>query len=316
MSGMLSEYNFKAIRPITIDSSILSSTNATDATAEYASATTYADGDQVKVTTTSGGAATATFKIYESQVGSNQGNDPTTDSGTNWVEVSSTNPYKMFDNIPQDQTQVSGGIDVTITPGEGVNSLALINLTAETVDITVTSLSGGGTVYSETINLSDTTKISSWYEFFFEDALYYSNDVKLDIPYFSDCVITVNINGTGTVGCGALIIGKQATLGWTQHGSDFGYVDYSAIDIDADGRFSITTGDFSKRQTLRVDLLVDHWNGIEKALFALRNTPAVWVAEESYKSAIIFGFLREFDIKLSNPALARAEIDLIGLLSS
>jgi hypothetical protein len=59
-----------------------------------AGGTTYADGDRVIVTT-------GYHKIYESQQAANTGNDPTTDDGTWWLEVSSTNRWKMFDAIVQ-----------------------------------------------------------------------------------------------------------------------------------------------------------------------------------------------------------------------
>ena len=87
----------KLIRPETITDSIFqSSTVAETDEAEWASGTTYADGDLVMVTSTAGGAATATHKIYESQAGSNTGNDPTIDDGTYWTEVSSTNSCDLL----------------------------------------------------------------------------------------------------------------------------------------------------------------------------------------------------------------------------
>jgi hypothetical protein len=55
-----------------------------------AGGTTYADGDRVIVTTPN------IHKIYESQQAANTGNDPTTDDGTWWLEVSSTNRWKLF----------------------------------------------------------------------------------------------------------------------------------------------------------------------------------------------------------------------------
>jgi len=79
----------KIIRPETITDSIFQSSTVTEADeSEWASGTTYADAALVMVTGTGGGAATATHKIYESQQGSNTGNDPTIDDGTYWVEVS------------------------------------------------------------------------------------------------------------------------------------------------------------------------------------------------------------------------------------
>ena len=76
----------KLIRPETVTDTIFQSSDVPEN--DYSAwlvGTTYADGDRVIVTTPN------IHKIYESQQGANTGNDPTTDDGTWWVEVSSTN---------------------------------------------------------------------------------------------------------------------------------------------------------------------------------------------------------------------------------
>lgn len=110
----LGHNKMKIIRPVTITDSVFRSSNIPEADqAEWVSSTTYHVDDLVMVTTTANGAATATHKIYKS-AHSNAGNDPTIDTGTNWTEVSSTNRWKMFDTVVQDQTVADTGTS-TIT---------------------------------------------------------------------------------------------------------------------------------------------------------------------------------------------------------
>jgi len=74
----------KVIEPITITNTILSSSNVAenDYTA-WSSGTSYSIGDKVMVVGT-------THKNYESKTNSNLGNDPTTDDGTNWIDLGAT----------------------------------------------------------------------------------------------------------------------------------------------------------------------------------------------------------------------------------
>lgn len=313
----MTDINFKVIRPITIDSSILTSTNATDSTAEYSSATTYAANDLVKVTGTAGGAASATYKIYESQVGSNTGNDPTTDSGTNWSEVSSTNDYKMFDAIPQDQTSRADSLAVTITPGETANAIAFVNTQAEEAVISITSIKGGGTVYSDTVSLIDDSQIGDWYEFFFEPVRYLGDYALTGLPTYDDVVITVTLNLTGgTVLCGALVLGQFAEIGWLQHGSSFGLVDYSTTSVDANGRFTITAGNYSKRVSASVTCETRLWSGVQAIFYDLRNLPVVWIGDETVPGSVVYGYYREFQINVSNPTLTNITMTIQGLTAT
>lgn len=307
----------KVIRPVTVDSTKLTSTNATDSTAEYSSATTYADGDLVKVTGTAGGAASATYKIYESQLGSNQGNDPTIDSGTNWVEVSSVNEYKMWDSVPQDQTSRADSLTVVVTPGEAINAIAFINTVATSVQITITSAVGGGTVYSATQSLIDTTMVGDWYDYFFEPIRRYGDFAITGLPQYSDCVITLTFTETGgNVLVGACVLGQFAELGTLEHGSQFGLTDYSTTSVDANGRFTITPGNYSKRWSVTVACETRLWSGVQGIFFDLRNTPVVWIGDEDVPGSIVYGYYREFQINVTNPALTMISLQVQGLTAT
>src|SRR6056297_1405470 len=166
------------IRPVTVDNTILVSSNVTeDDYAEWASGTTYADGDRVIVIGT-------THKVYESLVGSNTGNDPTTDDGTNWLELGATNRWKAFDQKISDQVENTTSIEYTFNDTSSyVTSLVLFGLegTSATVKVTLpnyilledsnTLLAEDGSflnndnaeVYNETVSLVDNRDVDDWY---------------------------------------------------------------------------------------------------------------------------------------------------------
>lgn len=298
----------KLIRPETVTDTIFQSSDVPEN--DYSAwlvGTTYADGDRVIVTTPN------IHKIYESQQGSNTGNDPTTDDGTYWLEVSSTNRWKLFNGIVQEQTEQAGGMEYVLQSPNVVNSLALINVdcaevTVEMVDATE------GTVYDETFSLISDSGIQDWYAYFFEPIVRDDRLAILDLPPYANADITVTFTDTGTAKCGALIIGQFADLGFSQHGASFSIIDYSTKTTDSQGRVSITDGPYANK--LEVDVVLDTsaFGVARNVLTDLRTTPVVWVAEEDNRNSIVYGYYREFDIILSNPTTSRCSLEIEGLV--
>ncbi len=54
---------------------------------------------------------------------------------TNWLEVDSTNRWKAFNGVLGSQTSQATKIEYVLTPGEVIDSVALLNLDSDTVDI-------------------------------------------------------------------------------------------------------------------------------------------------------------------------------------
>jgi hypothetical protein len=303
----------KIIRPVTITDSIFQSSTVPEADqAEWLSGTTYQAGDLVMVTTTANGAATATHKIYSS-VQSQTGNDPTVDDGTNWTEVSSTNRWKMFDAVVQDQTVNATSINTVLQSPTVVNSLALLNVNGTTVVITVTD-AVEGVVYNETFNLTSYSGIQDWYAYFFEPIVRKNQLALTDLPPYSNTSISVTINSGADAKVGALVIGQFADLGLSQHGASISIIDYSTKTTDAQGRVTITDGPYADKMDVDVVLDTSQIGQANTTLSSLRTTPAVWIAEDNNDDLVIYGYYREFDIILSNPTISRLSLEIEGLV--
>ena len=297
----------KLIRPETVTDTIFQSSDVPEA--DYSAwlvGTTYADGDRVIVTT-------GVHKIYESQQSANTGNDPTTDDGTWWLEVSSTNRWKLFNGIVQEQTEQAGGMEYVLQSPTVVNSLALINVDCAEVTIEMVDATEG-TVYDETFSLISDSGIQDWYAYFFEPIVRDDRLAILDLPPYAGADITVTFTDTGTAKCGALIIGQFADLGFSQHGASFSIIDYSTKRTDAQGRVTITDGPYANKLDVDVILDTSAFGVARNILTGLRTTPVVWVAEEDNRNSIIYGYYREFDIILSNPTTSRCSLEIEGLV--
>lgn len=298
----------KLIRPETVTDSIFQSSDVPEN--DYSAwlvGTTYADGDRVIVTTPN------IHKIYESQQGSNVGNDPTTDDGTWWAEVSSTNRWKLFNSIVQEQTVQAGGMEYVIQSPSVVNSLALINVDCASVTVEMVDATEG-TVYDETFSLISDSGIQDWYAYFFEPIVRDDRLAILDLPPYANADITVTFTDTGDAKCGALIVGQFADLGFAQHGASFSIIDYSTKTTDDQGRVTITDGPYANKLEVDVIMNTSEFGVARSILTDLRTTPVVWIAEDDNRNSIIYGYYREFDIILTNPTLSRCSLEIEGLV--
>ena len=264
------------------------------------------------VTTTANGAATATHKIYSS-VHSNAGNDPTVDDGTNWTEVSSTNRWKMFNAVVQEQTVQANQIVTTLQSPTVVNSMAFLNVAATTIEVTVTD-SVEGVVYDETFNMTSYSGIQDWYAYFFEPIIRKDQLAITDLPPYANASIEVTINANADAKIGALVMGQFADLGLSQHGASLSIVDYSTKTTDAQGRVTITDGPYADKMEVDVVLDTSQIGNANSTLSSLRTTPAVWIAEDNNDDLVIYGYYREFDIILSNPTISRLSLEIEGLV--
>jgi hypothetical protein len=303
----------KVIKSNTVTPTTLTATDVPENDAsEWDSSTNYHVGNQAMVTTTANGAATATHKIYVS-VHSQSNNDPTIDDGTNWTVVSSTNRFKMFNDVVQEQTTQSNIIDVTITPAVVTTSLAAVNVDCASITVVVTDPSEG-IVYNQTFSMTSYSGITNWYDYFFT-AIDRKQELSiLGLPPYSQADIDVTFNDSGeTAKVGALVLGTSATIGDSQYGASFGIIDYSLKSVDAQGRTTVTAGTYSDEADIDVVIETGRFAEVKKILTDLRTTPSVWIAEDNTEGTIIYGYYREFDVLLTGPVVSMCTLSIEGL---
>lgn len=298
------------IKPITVTDSVLTSTNiAENDYAEWNSATTYAIGDNVISVTT--------HRIYESVTASNLNNDPTTDDGTNWLNIGATNRWKAFDNYISDPVTNTTSIQYTLTPPNGSipSAVALLNLKGISANVTVTD-SVDGEVYNTDIALLDNRNIVDWYTYFFEEQVQREEALFLDIPPYIGAVVSVTVQEEvgQTAELGQLVFGFLSDVGLTVYGTAIGIEDYSIKSRDAFGNAIIVQRNFSQTVDFDVKFETQNARKIQKTLAALRATPVVYLGstDVSY-GTLVYGFYRRFDITLETPSYAFASIEVEGL---
>jgi len=274
--------------------------------AEWLVGTTYADGDRVIVTTPN------IHTIYESAQGANTGNNPVSDDGTWWTVVSSTNRWKMFNDVIQEQTVQTDGIDVTLEQAQIVTALSAVNVDCESIDVIMTD-PVEGEIFNQNYPMISYSGITNWYDYFFLAIERKSELVVIGLPPYASADINVVFNGAGDVKVGALVLGTALTIGDSQYGASFGIIDYSTKSVDAQGRTTITEGTYSDEADIDVVIETGRFAQVKKILTELRNQPSVWVASEEADGTLIYGYYREFEVLYTGPNVSMCTLSIEGL---
>lgn len=293
----------KIIRPVAI-STLVSSTVPENDYAEYNPATTYGAGDRVIIA--------AEHKIYESLQASNTGHAPST-SVTWWLEVGATNRWKMFDDSITAQTSNPDEITVAVLPASRIDSLALLNVDATTVQVTMTDPLEG-VVYDKSFSLSDTSGISDWYAYFFEPIERKYDLIVTGLPQYPNAELTISLANEGhTVLCGECVIGQQKVIGKTMQGPSIGIQDYSVKQRDAFGNYTVLERSFNKRANFTVMVDAQFVDTLQRLLAQYRAVPIVYIGTDSYASTFIYGFYKDFSIEIAYLKHSICSLEVEGL---
>lgn len=295
----------RLIRPTTLTDAMLTSSTApeTDYPA-WSSVTAYTVGARVILT--------ATHRRYEALAASTNVS-PSTDP-TKWLDLGPTNRWAMFDARVGTATSRTASLQVGLEPG-AIDALALIDTQAESATVTLTV--GGVQVYSrsQTFNVGGVA-IDNWFSWFFEPLGQKTSMLFLDVPVYAAGQLSVTLtrdNPADSVSCGTLLVGRQLSLGDTEHGADIGIIDYSRKETDQFGVTSVVERAFAKRMTAKVVMATDAIDDIHRSLAALRATPVLWIGSESFESLTVYGFYKEFSIDIAYPTVSYCSLTIEGL---
>jgi hypothetical protein len=293
----------KIIRPVkTICENIVSS-NVPLVEPLYSAATTYSKGSRVV-----NDACGAT--VYESLANSNT-NHPVTDTAW-WLPIGASNYYAMFDTKIGTQTTNPDSIVIEVSLNALVNSVALINVDANTARFEAWNLVNEK-ILDMTVSLRDLGRVD-YYDYFTRELEILENYVTFEIPTIGQGRGKLTLEKTGsTAKLGALIYGSQFELGKTLYGATVGIKDFSTKEDDIFGNYIIISRGY--RDKIEVDLFVplNNINRLRKVLSDYRTEPLVWSAEDETGTLLTYGYYKDFSIVLSNPLGADCSLQIEGL---
>jgi len=298
------------------DLALVSSNVAGSAYSEYAAGTTYATGNNVKVSFESDG-TTPVFPVkeYQSLADSNTGNYPP-DDPVNWIELGAENRCKMFDQYVNTQTENAADIEVVID-ANGAESIGIFGLygTAVTLEL----IRNAETIKSKTIDLRTLIPEAGWYSWLYDAYEYGLSQVIWEFPrYISGATLEITITArSGAAACGMVVLGNASVLGSTRYDAKVGIDDYSIKATDSLGRAYLHQGNYANRADIDMWILNTHIDYVSRQLTAIRGIPAIFDCNNSgseYQSLSIYGYVQNFDIIISGPLRSKCSLEIKGLI--
>lgn len=302
----------RVVLPVSITpASLISTSVAEPATGEtsYAANITYAKGARA--------ISTSTHRLYESLKPGNQGN-PLPEAGVTatewWLDLGPTMRWRMFDQLRNTGTSGPSPLSVTVTPGQRINTLAMLGIVADSAQITM--VSNGQTVYQRTVTFSERRTIS-WTGYYFGEYRQRPNVPLFDLPPYAGAQVTVTFTrAAGDVTVGALIFGTFEELGEVQLDAESDATNYSVVERDVFGETATLVQRRSvPRATVTVWCENTRVRRITEIRAALNAVPALWSAIDDaehpyFDPLLILGIYKRFTISMAQPDHAVISLDL------
>lgn len=298
------------IDPATIETSNISYSPAIaeDEWLIYDSAKTY---DTPATAATSGNEHTVIYNhgIYECLADGAIGVLPDSDQ-TKWVRTGTTKFYSAFDDIVGTQTAVAEVVDVTLSGLPLANALALFNLDASELQITVTE--GGATIYDETISLVSSPR-SGWWSWVWGSVKHKENYSVIFPPTSGSIRIQIKKTGS-TAKVGNIVFGTSQYVGKLLSGGSLNRQDYSSVETDDYGNTAII-----KRKNVRTPSITALANtsdvdAIDQVLRDLSAKPIAFIGGGYYRSLSVYGLFRDTDIGIVSPPYTEININILEMI--
>lgn len=302
---MPNELAIRLVKPFAVNDTTLISSNVAETDySVWSSATTYALGDYVIMTT-------GVHKVFKSTAASNLNNNPTT-ATDKWQFVSYTNRYKMFDTSTTSKTSVAGTISVVVRPGQVTTAVALLSITGASARIRVID-PVAGTVVDQTRSLAGVPQQSGLWYWLFGTRIAPTQFILTGLPPYPNADIYIDITGANA-SCGTCIIGQELMIGLgVQYGARVGIQDYSRNEEDEFGQSIFVVRNYASKASWDVLLEKAEADNAYNALASVRASPSLWIGTLDYEATAIFGTCKTFDIIYSWPGHAMLSMDLLGL---
>ena len=295
------------IKPNVLTDAMLTSSTAPETDyAAWAAGTSYSIGQKV--------IRTSVHRVYENVIAGVDATLPEL-APTRWLEISPTNRWGMFDQKVGTSTTIASPLTVVVHPGT-VGGLALLELDASNVSVSIKSSPGGTVIYTKSVPL-DGTVVTDFYDWFYAEYTAQTSLLLMDLPtQYVGCEMTISITGIGSVGCGVCHFGEVSNLGATLQGASVGIIDYSTKNVDAFGNYTVVQRAYSKRCNLQVLTEKAAFSRIYNFLASIRATPAIYIGTEQpgYEPVVVYGFFKSFNIDVAYPQNHLCRLEIEGLI--
>ena len=302
----------KLINPAPITGAALTSTNVAETVPGWASSRTdYAKGDKVLDAN----------HVWEwlSDAKGNTTVKPSADttSPSKWLDTGASNRWRMFDKKARNTWMIGTAttnaetIDVTVTPGQVVNSIALFGLDASSVQVIMKV--GDRELVNKTIT-QERRGVNSWYEYYFTPIDRAETMVLTGLPAYGTATFRVVIKNPGaTARVGLLTLGRLVEVGESVYGTSISIQSYSTTTVDQFGNETIISRGSRRIVDYDVRVPTEELSRVTRLLDQLRDTVCVYIGTEDIEASVTVGRFENLRINISNPSYCEATAEVRSL---
>lgn len=253
-------------------------------------------------------------KIYERIITGAGTTTPDLDQ-VNWMYLSYTNKYRMFDNILSNTSDRVGGIHFTLTPNQLVDSVVLLGVNAAQVRVVMTDPIFG-VVYDQVRYMTTLDAIVDYYTYFFSDVQSSSpNAVFTGLPIMPTATIDVYVdNGTGLAQVGEVVYGSQKVVGRTNYNTNIGIKSFSRKETDEFGNITVVKRKNSKYAEYDIDIDNYMLSDVQRFFSDIDSVPCLFIGNETMDELIVYGFYSDFKATISYPTHSKCTLRVEGLV--
>jgi hypothetical protein len=254
-------------------------------------------------------------KIYQ-RIVTGAGTTPPDLDQVNWLDGGYTNRYRMFDNTLSSVSSKMGGIQLTLTPNQIINGIALLNVNASTVRVVMND-PVEGVVYDKTKELRSSSNVIDYYSYFFAPLLSENLEtaIFLDLPSKPTATITVYVSsGAGLAEVGEVVYGVQSIVGRTNYGTAIGITSYSRKDTDEFGKVTVVKRKNSKYADYDIDIDNNKLAIVQRLFSEIDSVPCVFIGNPDMEELVVYGFYKEFKATISFPTVSKCTLRVEGLI--
>lgn len=232
---------------------------------------------------------------------------------TDWNDGGYTNRWRLFDQMISSKTTNPDSIDMSVSVGKKINSLAFFDVEAS--GVRVRSIDPHqGIIFEKEVAPVSVEGIDNWWAWFFAPIELIKDFIISDIPASSFGTVQVTLTRSGEpVSIGELVVGTEFEIGCALYGSEFGITDYSLKQQDDFGNWTIVERGFSKRAEYDISVKTRDTGAIQRKLAQYRAKPVVWIGSPDLEMSVIYGYYKDFSIVISGPTVSDGTISVEGL---
>ncbi|WP_290906232.1 carbohydrate-binding protein [Aquabacterium sp.] len=304
----MSEQSLVIVPPLEITDAMLTATDVPEADyAAWNAATAYVIGDRV--------IRTGVHEIYERVVAGTTATAPEADA-VNWLKVSPTNRWKLFDRRNSSRTAQANAFYYRITPGQAIGAQYLGDLVdCDTVRIRMTDPVYGLVYDSGLVSVGALPLSADWHSFLLGN---WSSGQRLytvaDLPSFPNAELRVDFAGGPALAVGVLLLGTAFEFGLgVQRGIRTGIQDYSQNTRNKFGDMDFVEGAYAKTVRITVRVLNSELDTLQDFLTDLRAQPALYIGYGPLGVTHVYGRYLSFENVISYARESDCELQLEGL---